>query len=259
MSKTVINKHIATSTGGFTASDLQPGEIGINYQTRNEALAIKNTNNEIVPIGLNSITYEVTSGLHNTGNGTIDYTINLLSPPQFLSLFLITDAGNVTNVARTISLKINGTRFPVRVNRYYNDGSIVNPLAQAPWRSGTFISLRKLGSYYEVIGNPIVYEEISRKAFGTTGTNAYNYVFRRYANGWQEYYGQSYNYPSSVFEIPIAFEDAHKMFMTATLYGKSSKNTCIDTYTTKEVSVDFAYEQGGETKCGGLYVCGFGK
>ena len=259
MSKTVINTHIATSTGGgFTASDLQPGEIGINYQTRYEALAIKNTNNEIVPIGLNSIIYEVTYGVHNTGNTTIDYTINLLSPPQFLSLYLITDVGNVTNVARAISLIINGTRFSVRVNRQYEDGTTRTPLAQAPWKAGAFITLRKAGSYYEVIGNPIVYEDISTHTYTTAGSNAFNYVFRRYANGWQEYFGQSYNYPSSVFAIPIAFEDAHKMFMTATLYGKSPKNTCIDTYTTKKVSVDFAYEQGGESKCGGLYVCGYG-
>ena len=143
------------------------------------------------------------------------------------------------------------------MNRYYNDGSIVNPLAQAPWRSGSFISLRKLGSYYEVIGNPIVYEEISRNTFVTTGTKAYNYVFRMYANGWKEYYGRSYNYPSSIFKFPIAFEDVNKMFMTATHYGRSSKSACIDSFNTSQASVDFAYELGGDTKSGGFYACGF--
>ena len=51
MSRIVINKHIATSTGGYTASDLQPGEIGINYQAEQEAIYTKNSNNEVVRIG----------------------------------------------------------------------------------------------------------------------------------------------------------------------------------------------------------------
>lgn len=123
--------------------------------------------------------------------------------------------------------------------------------------SGSFISLRKNGSNYEVIGNPIVYEEISRNTFVTTGTNAYNYVFRMYANGWKEYYGRSYNYPSSIFKFPIAFEDVNKMFMTATHYGRSSKSACIDSFNTSQASVDFAYELGGDTKSGGFYACGF--
>ena len=52
MSKTVINKHIATSAGGgYTSSDLQYGEIGINYQAEQEAIYIKNSDNEVARIG----------------------------------------------------------------------------------------------------------------------------------------------------------------------------------------------------------------
>lgn len=52
MSKTVINKHIATSTGGgYTSSDLQPGEIGINYQADRETISIRNSNGGIIDIG----------------------------------------------------------------------------------------------------------------------------------------------------------------------------------------------------------------
>ena len=57
MSKTVINKHIATSTGGgYAASDLQPGEIGINYLSGKEAIYIKNSRDEIIPFITSSAT-----------------------------------------------------------------------------------------------------------------------------------------------------------------------------------------------------------
>lgn len=260
MSKTVINKHLpATGGGGYTANDLQFGEIGVNYMAGAEALSIKNTNNDIVSIGMNSIFYNVTSAVNNSGNATIDYNLTLSEPPQFLSLYINTDDGNViTPNTRSICLIINGTRFRVFTERRFQSGSFTSFYAKAPWMKGIFVNLVKENTRYKIIGNPIVYEDESSNSYTTAGTNAFNYVFRRYANGWQEYYGQSYNYPSSIFDIPIAFEDTHRMFMTATLYGKSSKNTCIDTYTTKEVSVDFAYEQGGDAKCGGLYVCGYG-
>lgn len=259
MSRTVINKHLPFAGGGaFTSNDLQFGEIGINYISGYESLFIKNTNNDIVSIGMNSIFYNVTSAVNNSGNATIDYNLTLSEPPQFLSLYINTNVGNVTTVARDICLIINGTRFRVFTERRFQTGSFTSFYARAPWMKGIFVNLVKENTGYKIIGNPIVYESISDNTYTTSGKIAFNYVFRRYANGWQEYFGQSYNYPSSIFVIPIAFEAAHRMFMTATLYGKSSKNTCIDTYTTKEVSVDFAYEQGGESKCGGLYVCGYG-
>lgn len=260
MSKIVINKHLPYAGGApFDANDLQFGEIGINYIAGYESLSIKNTNNDIVTVGMNSIFYNVTSAVNNSNNGTIDYNLTLSEPPQFLSLYINTDVGNVTTAARNICLIINGTRFSVFTERRFQTGSFVSNAARAPWMKGIFVNLVKENTIYKIIGNPIVYEATSDNRYTTSGKIAFNYVFRRYANKWQEYYGQSYNYPSSVFVIPIEFADTHKMFMTATLYGKSSKNTCIDTYTTKEVSVDFAYEQGGESKCGGLYVCGYGQ
>lgn len=259
MSKIVINKHLPYAGGAaFDANDLQFGEIGINYISGYESLSIKNTNNDIVTVGMNSIFYNVTSALNNSGNGTIDYNLTLSEPPQFLSLYINTNVGNViTPIARNIYLIINGTRFGVFTERRFQSGTFTSFNAKAPWMKGIFVNLVKENTSYKIIGNPIVYQDESTNGYITSGKRAFNYVFRRYANCWQEYFGQSYNYPSSIFAIPIPFEDTSRMFMTATLYGKSSKNTCIDTYTTDEVSVDFAYEQGGEAKCGGLYVCGY--
>ena len=70
MPKTVINKHIATSTGGgYTPSDLQPGEIGINYLDGFEAISIKNSNNEVIP-------FATSANVHNTITEVKDEILN---------------------------------------------------------------------------------------------------------------------------------------------------------------------------------------
>ena len=76
MSRTVINKHIASSTGGgYTSSDLQPGEIGINYQKGNESILIKNTANQIInyrPVDRYLINVETDGTNHTLGDITVN-------------------------------------------------------------------------------------------------------------------------------------------------------------------------------------------
>ena len=75
MSKTEITRHIATSRGGgYTASDLQPGEIGINYLDGSEAIYIKNSTNEIIP-------FANSANVHNTITVVKDEILN--KPGEF--------------------------------------------------------------------------------------------------------------------------------------------------------------------------------
>lgn len=191
------------------------------------------------------------------GNGIATLIVPLQFAPQYLTLEIGSTVIGSLQVNNEVEIKIsiNNSVYPVYAyDRALRGTAKVLP-AKGPWQEGTVIDLMRNGSYYYIIGNPIVY---------TSGTDepvsngVPNYVWRLYADGWKEYFGRSYNSTQCTFSFPLGFDEVRKMFITATLCGGTTpKAANVTNIQTDQIRVDFAYEQASNSKSGSVYVCGY--
>lgn len=156
------------------------------------------------------------------------------------------------NSASAPTLNVNSTGAkPIRI---YRGSTLTTPFTN--WASYTTLEMQYNGTYWIILGNPVVY---TLNAVSASGTTTHYRTGRIYADAYKEYVFVTPNGAngSHTFAMPYAFASTNSMGVVATLYGQTSDAAVVTAKSTSSVSVDFAYGTSSAAKKGTVMCFGY--
>lgn len=156
------------------------------------------------------------------------------------------------NSASAPTLNVNSTGAkPIRI---YRGSTLTTPFTN--WASYTTLEMQYNGTYWIILGNPVVY---TLNAVSASGTTTHYRTGRIYADAYKEYVFVTPNGAngSHTFAMPYAFSSTNSMGVVATLYGQTSDAAVVTAKSTSSVSVDFAYGTSSAAKKGTVMCFGY--